>query len=120
MKKSVVMLALALLAFGAEGASAQVWDVQNRGHGRGGRPEDFRNDLSGQDEARQGVREGRRVPLGRVIADIDRRTPGRILNSWEEEGRDGRAIYRVRWQAEDGRRIDYIVDAETGRILGAN
>ncbi|NEX94186.1 PepSY domain-containing protein [Caulobacter sp. 17J65-9] len=120
MKKSVVMLALALLALGAEGASAQVWDVQNRGNGRGGRPEDFRNDLRGQDAAREGVREGRRVPLGRVLADIDRRTPGRILNSWEEQGRDGRPIYRVRWQAEDGRRIDYIVDAETGRILGAD
>lgn len=117
MKKSAVMLALALFAFGAEGASAQIWEVQDRGRGK---REDFRSDLRGQEEAREGVREGRRVPLGRVIADIERRTPGRILNSWEEQGRDGRTIYRVRWQAEDGRRIDYIVDAQSGRILGAD
>ena len=32
--------------------------------------------------------------------------------------REGRAKdYRVRWAAVGGRRIDYIVDAESGRIL---
>ncbi|HYE43017.1 MAG TPA: PepSY domain-containing protein, partial [Caulobacteraceae bacterium] len=29
----------------------------------------------------------------------------------------GRPQYRVRWQSNDGQRIDYIVDAETGAIL---
>jgi uncharacterized membrane protein YkoI len=68
-----------------------------------------------QDEARGGVRAGRMVPLSRVIEEISRRTPGRVLDAGLEGSR-----YRVRWATNDGRRIDYIVDAETGAILSAN
>jgi uncharacterized membrane protein YkoI len=28
-------------------------------------------------------------------------------------------VYRVRWATTDGRRIDYIVDAQTGVVLRA-
>lgn len=62
-------------------------------------------------------RERPRVPLRSVLPDIQRRTPGRILDNFPETDRSGRAVYRVRWQANDGQRIDYIVDAETGAIL---
>ena len=31
---------------------------------------------------------------------------------------DGRQVYRVMWLTRQGRRLDYVVDAETGRILG--
>ena len=68
-----------------------------------------------QDEVRAGVRQGRFVPLERVIAEIRRMTPGRQLDAGLEQW-DGRAVYRVRWDA-NGRRIDYIVDAQTGAIL---
>ena len=37
---------------------------------------------------------------------------GRVLDA----GLEGRN-YRVRWAAADGRRIDFIVDAETGQII---
>jgi uncharacterized membrane protein YkoI len=57
--------------------------------------------------------------LFRVIAEIKRRTPGRTLDAGLEQA-DGRAVYRVRWAAADGRRIDYIVDAQSGAILSAN
>ena len=70
-----------------------------------------------QDEARFGVREGRLAPLGRVIDGIGRRTPGRQLDSGIEY-MGGRAVYRVRWMTHDGRRIDYLVDAATGTIMG--
>jgi uncharacterized membrane protein YkoI len=69
-----------------------------------------------QDEARAGVRQGRYVPLARVIAEIDRRTPGQQLDVGLEQS-GGRAVYRVRWAAHGGRRIDYIVDASTGAII---
>jgi uncharacterized membrane protein YkoI len=72
-----------------------------------------------QDEAREAVRRGRHQPLGRVIEQLRRRTPGRQLDVGLEE-RGGRAVYRVRWAAVDGRRIDYIVDAETGAVLRAD
>ncbi|MDR3507104.1 MAG: PepSY domain-containing protein [Caulobacteraceae bacterium] len=72
-----------------------------------------------QDAARAGVKQGRYVPLLKVIAEIRRRTPGRQLDAGLEQS-GGRAVYRVRWATTDGRRIDYIVDAETGAILSAN
>lgn len=64
------------------------------------------------DQARGGVQSGRLVPLGRVIQMIAARVPGRVLDA----GLEGRN-YRVRWAAADGRRIDFIVDAETGQII---
>jgi uncharacterized membrane protein YkoI len=71
-----------------------------------------------QDEARAGVKQGRYVPLLRVITEIRQRTPGRQLDAGLEQA-GGRAVYRVRWATNDGRRIDYLVDAETGAILSA-
>jgi len=68
-----------------------------------------------QDQARGGVQSGRLVPLSRVIEQISRRTPGRVLDA----GLEG-THYRVRWATSDGRRIDFIVDAQTGQILSAN
>ncbi|MDG2523297.1 PepSY domain-containing protein [Caulobacter segnis] len=68
-----------------------------------------------QDEARSGAREGRLVPLERVIQNIARRVPGRPLDA----GLEGQ-YYRVRWATEDGRRIDFIVDATSGQIVSGN
>ena len=72
-----------------------------------------------QDEARRGVRAGN-LPLGQVMANIRRGTPGHILDAGLEPGPDGRPAYRVRWAAAGGRRIDFIVDAQTGAIIGQN
>lgn len=72
-----------------------------------------------QDEARDAVRRGQHVPLGRVLEQLKRRTPGRQLDVGLEE-RAGRAVYRVRWAAADGRRIDYIVDATSGSVIRAD
>jgi uncharacterized membrane protein YkoI len=71
-----------------------------------------------QNEARQKVKEGRHVPLDRVIATIRARTPGRQLDTGLEQGADGRTVYRVRWAAANGRRIDFLVDAQSGAIVG--
>jgi hypothetical protein len=72
-----------------------------------------------QDEVRQGVRQRRFVPLGQAIESIRRRSPGRELDAGLEQF-DGRPAYRVRWAAPDGRRIDYMVDAESGAILSTD
>ncbi len=70
-----------------------------------------------QDEARQGVRQRQLLPLASVIEEIRRKTPGRQLDAGlEYEG--ARAVYRVRWMTTDGRRVDYMIDAATGAILG--
>ena len=72
-----------------------------------------------EDDAREGVRGGRLVPLESVIRNIARATPGRLLDAGLED-QGGRPIYRVRWQAANGQRIDFIVDARTGAIIGRN
>jgi uncharacterized membrane protein YkoI len=58
------------------------------------------------------------VPLGQVMANIQRTTRGRMLDAGVEPGPDGRPTYRVRWAAAGGQRIDFIVDAATGAIIG--
>lgn len=71
-----------------------------------------------QDEARAGVRQGRYVPLIKVIAEIRRRHPGHQLDAGLEQA-NGKPVYRVRWAGTHGQRIDYIVDAATGVIVSA-
>ncbi len=71
-----------------------------------------------QDEAREGVRNGELRPLGQIIPSLRNRMPGRMLDTGIEEGPDGRAVYRIRWAAQNGRRVDFIVDARTGAVLG--
>jgi uncharacterized membrane protein YkoI len=72
-----------------------------------------------QDEVRQGVRQKRFVPLGQAIQSIRRHGPGHELDAGLEDW-GGRPAYRVRWAAPNGRRIDYMVDAESGAILSAD
>jgi hypothetical protein len=69
-----------------------------------------------QEFLRQGVRQGQLAPLGRVISAIRQHTPGRQLDAGLEY-QGSRLVYRVRWMTENGRRVDYIVDAATGAIV---
>lgn len=72
-----------------------------------------------QDVARAGVRHGHFVSLGTAIESVRRRGPGHELDAGLEQW-NGRDAYRVRWAEPDGRRIDYMVDAVTGAILGVD
>lgn len=71
-----------------------------------------------QEEARRAVREGRQISLGQALDAIRRHTPGRQLDAGMQPGPGGRMVYKVRWATADGRRIDYLVDAQTGQIIG--
>jgi uncharacterized membrane protein YkoI len=55
-----------------------------------------------------------------VLPELRRRSPGRQLDAGLEQGWDGRPVYRVRWGAANGRRIDYIIDAQTGQVIGVD
>ncbi len=72
-----------------------------------------------QDEVRANVRQGRYIPLARAIEIVRQRSPGHQLDAGIEQW-NGRAVYRIRWAAAKGRRIDYIVDAVSGAILRAD
>jgi uncharacterized membrane protein YkoI len=127
------MLAAALVAAGLPGAAAarpldlsslvtlaqQQW---------GGDDDDDEDDDDGrrqrgprreQGEARDRVRQGDILPLPHVLRNIARRTPGRLLDAGLEN-LTGRPVYRIRWAAADGRRIDFFVDARTGALLRAD
>ncbi|MEI7931804.1 MAG: PepSY domain-containing protein [Alphaproteobacteria bacterium] len=56
-----------------------------------------------------------------VISQIQRQSPGgRLQGSIRTETQsNGQVVYRVPWltAAPENRRIDYVVDAQTGRIL---
>lgn len=69
-----------------------------------------------QEEARFGVRHGQLAPLGQVIEGIQRRSPGRQLDTGIEYDA-GRPVYRVRWMTAHGRRVDFLVDAASGAIM---
>ena len=60
---------------------------------------------------------GRIIPLSQAIRAVEARIRGHLLDAGLESGADGRSTYRVRWAAADGRRLDVIVDAETGAVL---
>jgi uncharacterized membrane protein YkoI len=70
-----------------------------------------------QDQARAAVRAGRQIPLARIIQMIAARTPGRMLNATVGD-QGGRPAYLVQWQKPDGHVVVFIVDAETGAMLG--
>ena len=70
-----------------------------------------------EDMVRTEVRGGQMAPLSYVISNLQRRAPGRQLDT-VVEFEDGRPVYRVRWLTVQGHRIDYVVDAATGRVLG--
>lgn len=110
-RSAILGLMLSAAALGATAPEAAFAQAQRGGDslGSGWREQ--------QDQVQRGVREGRFVSLAQVIQTLRRRTPGRQLDAGLEGGPAGRPVYRVRWAADDGRRIDYLVDAETGAIL---
>lgn len=60
---------------------------------------------------------GRQAPLSRVLATIAQRQPGRHLNTTMGEA-GGKPAYFVQWQLADGRVVIFVVDAESGQIIG--
>jgi uncharacterized membrane protein YkoI len=60
---------------------------------------------------------GGQIPLSRVLAMIAQRTPGRPLNTTLGDS-GGRPAYFVQWLMTSGRVVVFIVDAESGAVIG--
>jgi uncharacterized membrane protein YkoI len=54
------------------------------------------------------------VPLESIIAQIQARTPGRLVGV---RGPNGQGMYRIIWETPDGRVITFVVDGRTGQVL---
>jgi uncharacterized membrane protein YkoI len=67
--------------------------------------------------AQQSAPAGRQAPLSRVLAMIAAHQPGRHLNTTMGDA-GGRPAYFVQWQLPDGRVVIFVVDAESGQIVG--
>lgn len=63
----------------------------------------------GRPNARGG---GQTISMEQAVSIVSRRMPGRLLDA-SPMG----ANYRIVWLTNDGRRIDFVVDAGTGQIL---
>ncbi|WP_309093100.1 hypothetical protein [Phenylobacterium sp.] len=103
------LFAIAVLLAGAAAPAASFAQDMGRpvfGAGRGD-----------QEQAREGVRSGRQVPLSRVLSAIAARNGGRHLNTMQGDA-GGRPAYFVQWQLENGRVVVFVVDAESGQIIG--
>jgi uncharacterized membrane protein YkoI len=69
----------------------------------------FGYEQSGPSQGRGG---GQTISMEQAVAIVARRVPGRLLDA-SPIG----ANYRIVWLTNDGRRIDFVVDAVTGQIL---
>jgi uncharacterized membrane protein YkoI len=99
MKRLIAFAVLALVAAGPAVADAQASGraVLGFGQDRGGA--------------------GARAPLAQVLRNISARYPGRHLNTTTGDHR-GRPAYFVQWQMENGQVVVFVVDAESGQVIG--
>ncbi|MGV3695276.1 MAG: PepSY domain-containing protein [Paracoccus marcusii] len=67
--------------------------------------------------ARQAVDRGDMLPLEKILARIEARHPGRIVEV-ELEDEDGLWLYEIEVLTPEGRLIEIELDARTGAILG--
>lgn len=71
---------------------------------------------SDHDRARTAVLSGQRMPLSSILAMIESRYGGRILEI-EMDDDNGRSIYEIELLDDRGRVLELEVDAITGEIL---
>ena len=60
-----------------------------------------------------------RITPQQAYAAIARSTPGHQLNT-SLVTRNGRPYYEIRWQTDDGRRIEVVVDATSGVLVSSS
>lgn len=70
----------------------------------------------GQDLARRLRREGKIVALSAIVAEIQSRWPGRVIET-ELEREDGRYVYEIELLGNDGHVYEFEYDAVTGQRL---
>lgn len=99
MKRLFALAVLALVAAGPAVAEAQASGRSVLGFG--------------QDRGASGPR----APLAQVLRELERRYPGRHLNTTTGDHR-GRPAYFVQWQMENGQVVVFVVDAESGQVIG--
>lgn len=73
--------------------------------------------LADYESIRREVQSGTLQPLAKILDDIQKRHPSRVIDVELERNGDGLRWYEVKLQTADGRRMEIYVDAETGREI---
>ncbi len=116
MKRMFALLALAALSI-TPAASAQGWTAADwAGQMVQVQGQPWTNQYS-PGQARDAVRDGRTVPLSRIFQNIRRDNGGYQLGAELYSRGDGTTYYEIDWMTEDGRKVKFTVDAQTGRVL---
>jgi|JI7StandDraft_1071085.scaffolds.fasta_scaffold35677_2 hypothetical protein len=125
MIRSALLLFLALLLAASPVAAKDGGDDGGGGDGggHGGNGGDSNGGDSDDDEdsdrARSGVSSGAILPLSSILAGLETRYGGRMIDA-ELKERRGRMVYKLELITPAGRVLDVEVDAATARILRVN
>lgn len=117
MKRILAILAFAVFA-AAPGALAQGADPfdWNKGPMAQAQTNPWANQFS-PGQAREAVREGKTVPLSRIFQQLKREYGGYQLGAELYSRADGTTFYEIDWMTEDGRKAQFTVDAQSGRVI---
>lgn len=74
---------------------------------------------SDQYESRRLMEQGKILPLQQVLDHLGQQQAGRVLEV-ELEDVQGRYIYEIELLGEDGRVLEYEIDAASGEIINGN
>jgi len=104
--RSFLLAAAGLAMFGAFAEPAQARPGWREGLGQSfdaQRPGEFSRDRQ-------------RTPLLGVVQRLERRVGGQMLDARVVDGDRGE-MYVIKWLTEDGRKIEFLVDAKSGAVL---
>ncbi len=99
MKRSLIIMVV-LAALLAPPAAAQNW-----------------GDSFSPGQARDARQSGDIVPLRDIIRRLENQHGGRYLDAALFSRPGGGSEYRIDWITEDGRKVMFVVDAQTGRVI---
>jgi hypothetical protein len=111
MRRSNSIRSFILAAFGLAAFSVFAEPAQARPGWREGLGQRF-----DAEQPRERASDRQRTPLLEVVQRLERRVGGQMLDARVVESGQGE-MYVIKWLTDDGRKIEFLVDAQTGAIL---
>jgi uncharacterized membrane protein YkoI len=68
-------------------------------------------------QARDSRNQGHTVPLSQIFNNLKRQYGGYQLSADLYDKGNGKSVYEIDWMTGDGRKMHFVVDAQTGAIL---
>ena len=68
-------------------------------------------------QARDSRAQGRTVPLSQIFNSLKRQYGGYQLGADLYDRGNGKSVYEIDWMTKDGRKMHFVVDAQSGAIL---